>query len=249
MTAKNNFYSGTSGLVMPVAKALYPPEYKDASRLTYYASLFTSIEINSSFYKMPQATTIYKWALSVPESFQFTFKLLKNVTHIKGLNFDSVELKKFMETISVVGSKRGCLLVQFPPGLKFERLNEVQHLLDEIKSIDPENEWRVAVEFRDASWYTKEVYDVLDYYHTTMVIHDLPTSASPSIRLAADFCYLRFHGPGGRYRGSYEMDFLQQYATQVAAWLRAGKDVYCYFNNTMGDAVKNLQELNRLVNV
>ncbi len=83
----NTFYSGTSGLVLPVPKLLYPAEFQDKSRLTYYASLFNSIEINSSFYKIPQIPTVCKWAESVPDNFQFTFKLSKAITHAKGLEF------------------------------------------------------------------------------------------------------------------------------------------------------------------
>ncbi len=84
-SGNHTFYSGTSGLVVPVPQALYPPEFKGKSRLNYYASLFNSIEINSTFYKMPKISTVSNWAESVPDEFRFTFKLSKAITHAKGL--------------------------------------------------------------------------------------------------------------------------------------------------------------------
>ncbi len=80
-----------------------------------------------------------------------------------------------------------------------------------------------------------------------MVIHDLPASITPITESKGSFMYLRFHGSGGRYRGSYSDDFLFEYAQYIKTWFSKGKNVYCYFNNTMGDAVKNLQVLNGLL--
>ncbi len=120
-------------------------------------------------------------------------------------------------------------LVQFPPGLKVEKSNQLEKLLMSIKNIDPNHLWKVAVEFRNSSWYHQEIYDLLNQYITSMVIHDLPASATPLINFNTTFIYLRFHGPGGRYRGSYTDDFLYQYAQYVAAWRNKGKAVYFYF--------------------
>ena len=108
-------------------------------------------------------------------------------------------------------------------------------------------EWKVAVEFRNASWYNEEVYALLDGYNVSLVIHDVPASTTPIIDSKTGFRYLRFHGPGGRYRGSYTDEFLKGYADHIKAWIKKGKTVYVYFNNTMGDAVGNLQTLNRMV--
>jgi len=80
-----------------------------------------------------------------------------------------------------------------------------------------------------------------------MVMHDLHVSAPPD-EYKSNCVYLRFHGAGGRYRGSYEADFLQEYAGYINEWKKEGKNVYIYFNNTMGDAVKNLQTLNIFLN-
>lgn len=85
MDDRQDFYTGTSGLSLPFPKHSFPPEFQDKSRLTFYASLFNSIEINSSFYKLPMASTVKKWAESVPDNFLFTFKLWREITHNKGL--------------------------------------------------------------------------------------------------------------------------------------------------------------------
>lgn len=244
---KSKFYSGTSGLVLPVPRTLYPAEFQGASRLKYYSSLFNSVEINSSFYKMPMVSTINKWINSVPDGFQFTFKLSKAITHSKGLNFNTEDLANFMQTIAYAGNKKGCLLIQFPPALKIEMIKEVEKLLIEIYKTDPQQLWKVAIEFRNLSWYHNDVYDLLAQHNASLVIHDLPASSTLIMNVATSFVYLRFHGPGGRYRGSYDDDFLYQHAEHIKAWISAGKTIYCYFNNTMGDAVKNLTTLNNLV--
>jgi uncharacterized protein YecE (DUF72 family) len=80
-----------------------------------------------------------------------------------------------------------------------------------------------------------------------MVIHDLPASTTPLIDSPVNTRYFRFHGPGGRYRGSYTDEFLFEYAQHIKTGLTERKTIYCYFNNTMGDAVKNLQDLNSMV--
>ena len=244
----NKFYSGTSGLVLPVPQSLYPAEFQGKSRLQYYSALFNSVEINSSFYKNPKASTINKWAESVTENFEFTFKLSKNITHIKGLDFKPEDIKNFIETINFIGNKKGCLLAQFPPGLKIEASKQLQKLLDIINLANNTEGWKIAVEFRHSSWYNDEVYDMLIKNKASIVIHDLPASATP-IKTLGNVVYLRFHGPGGRYRGSYPDDFLLTYSKYIKAWMGEGKTIYCYFNNTMGDAVKNLQTINDYVQV
>ena len=245
-TPPTKFYSGTSGLAMPVPQSEYPPAFQGKSRLEYFAHLFNSLEVNSSFYKLPKVATVSKWAESVPKNFQFTFKLSKTITHAKGLAFAEADVKQFMEMVAFVGDKKGCLLAQFPPSVKIEKFDKVKELLQCITDANKDG-WRIAIEFRNASWYTDEVYKLLEKYNISLVIHDVPASATPIIDSNADFRYMRFHGPGGRYRGSYSDDFLQEYAIHIKSWVKKGKTVYVYFNNTMGDAVGNLQTLNKLV--
>lgn len=243
---KPTVYSGLSGLQLPIPKYLFPEPYQNTSRLTYYASLFNSIEINSSFYMIPSAKTMTKWAASVPDYFRFTFKLWKGITHTKRLEFNDADVRSFMTAINGVQDKKGCLLIQLPPSLGSAFMGQLKHLLDVIKESQSEG-WKLAVEFRNASWYQESVYDMLQEYHVGLVIHDIPKSATPFLNQQTDFIYLRFHGPTGNYRESYSEDFLNEYPMTIHEWLEAGKSVYVYFNNTMGDAFNNLQTLNKML--
>ncbi|MCE7063918.1 DUF72 domain-containing protein [Dyadobacter sp. CY326] len=245
---ESKFYSGTSGLVLPVPnKQFYPEEYKDKSRLTYYASLFNSIEINSSFYKVPLASTVRNWATQVPDSFVFTFKLWRDITHNKGLIFNPDDVSRFMQVINEIGSKKGCLLVQFPPSLKAILLPQLETLLNTIAAADPEKLWKVALEFRHNSWYEDEVFELIEHFGFEIVIHDKPGSAPGLLESEGDFKYVRFHGPNGDYRGQYEDAFLYEFAEQMQDWIADGKTVFAYFNNTMGEAIKDLNLLNATI--
>jgi uncharacterized protein YecE (DUF72 family) len=243
----DSFYSGLSGLQLDIPKYLYPPPFENASRLTYYSSFFNSIEFNSSFYKIPQAATVSKWAALVPEYFKFTFKLWKEITHSKGFNFREEDVSAFLKSINSVHDKKGCLLIQFPPSLDKHNIVQLDKLLRCIKEIDTIKEWKIAVEFRNKSWYHKSVYDLLHFYRAAIVIHDIPKSVTPLIHHKSDFMYIRFHGPTGNYRDSYSEDFLNEYVTYINEWMEEGKTVYVYFNNTLGDALNNLKTLNSLL--
>jgi uncharacterized protein YecE (DUF72 family) len=243
-----NYYFGTSGLTLPVPNKLYyPEEFKDRSRLCYYASLMNTIEINSSFYKIPQIATMKKWAADVPDDFKFTFKLFKVITHNKDLAFDQNVVSRFIHTISHVGDKKGCLLVQFPPSIRIGHFSQLRNLMNVLRSEDPEMQWKIAFEFRHPSLYVDEVYELLETYQLGMVIHDKSPANSPITDSDLDFIYLRFHGPSGNYRGSYPDDILYEYASYITEWLREDKKVFVYFNNTMGEAYANLNTLRQII--
>ncbi|MBB1284942.1 DUF72 domain-containing protein [Flavisolibacter sp. BT320] len=245
MENRLTFYSGTSNIVLPVKQSNYPPQFKGASRLTYYASIHSSVEINSSFYKIPKPATVSKWQESVPHHFRFTFKLPKTVTHAKGLQFNAQDLDTFTAAIAQAGDKKGCLLVQLPPSAKSDLQESLEGILETLAS-DAKG-WHLAVEFRDPTWYNSTVYRMLCYFNAGMVEQDMPRSATPRVRVAEDFHYLRFHGPEGTYRGSYADEYLAGQAKRIAAWLKEGLEVYAYFNNTMGNALENEGTLNQMV--
>lgn len=240
------FYSGISGVALPMTRSQYPPEYQGKSRLQYYASLFNSVEVNSIFYKLPRTSTVANWRESTPDDFRFTFKVSKTITHVKELNFSNEDVKAFVNTVEEIGHKKGCLLAQFPPSLKIDRINELQNLLEAVGEATNDS-WRIAMEFRNTSWYEREVYELLNEFNVTLVMQDIPASATPLSSLIGDSVYLRFHGPEPRYRGDYSDDHLRKYASMIQNWMKDGKTVFAYFNNTMGSAVKNLQTLNAFV--
>ena len=247
MMADGNFYSGTSNLVVPVKnKTFFPDEYRDKTRLCYYGSLFNSVEINSSFYKMPLARTVAKWTSEVPDDFRFTFKLIQSVTHSIKRQFNMDPVKEFMERINAAGAKRGCLLVQLPPSFSIDII-QLGGLLSTFATIKADQQWPLAVEFRHASWYTDPVFELLNSYNAAMVLHDMRKCPAPVELTSDQLVYLRFHGPEGGYRGSYTEQFLAEYASYIHEWMDEGRTVYAYFNNTMGSAVQNLMTLNDLV--
>jgi uncharacterized protein YecE (DUF72 family) len=110
--------------------------------------------------------------------------------------------------------------------------------LEELQS-----QWPLAVEFRHRSWYTESTYEILERFGAALVLHDLSASATPLNAFQGKFRYVRFHGPDGRYRGSYDDEFLSEYASYIWEWLQDGQDVYVYFNNTAGAAVQNIMTL------
>lgn len=241
-------YAGTSGMVLPYKnQGFYPEIYQGKSRLEVYSHILNSLEVNSIFYKLPQPATIARWNEQVDEAFRFTFKLWKEVTHSPSLDFSRQNLMKYIEVITPAVEKAGCLLVQFPPSVSFRFFKKVDSLLQEIQDLSG-GAWPLAVEFRNPGWYKDEVYELMDACKATMVYHDKRGSESPQPQLAADHIYLRFHGPSGDYKGSYDNNILHEYAGYIKNWLNTDKTVYIYFNNTMGGALANVQFIRDMVN-
>lgn len=240
---KGEFFGGTSGLQIEVPKRDFAPEYSHLSRLGYYSLQEKSIEINSSFYKIPQARTIARWATEVSAGFRFTFKLWKGITHEKNLFFNPQDVGRFIAAIRLSRSQQGCLLIQFPPSLQVSALPQLERLLDTLST----GTWPLAVEFRHASWYKDEVFELLNQYQAAMVLQDMPKSTTPMEITADDLVYLRFHGPSGNYKGSYSESFLAEYASYICEWQEEGKNIYAYFNNTAGAALENLHLLKRFL--
>lgn len=236
-------YIGTSGIVVPYKNQLaYPEALKGLSRLSVYSTIFNSLEVNSIFYKLPRPATIAQWSESVSEEFRFTFKLWKQITHSPRLDFNNTDLVKYFEVIVPAREKAGCLLVQFPASVKCGFIKKVGALLSDIQELN-DGVWPVAVEFRSPCWYKDETYELLNQHHASLVYHDKWGSESPQPDLEADQVYLRFHGPRGDYKGSYDPGLLHEYAGYVMDWMHSGKSVFIYFNNTIGDALGNAQAL------
>lgn len=191
--------------------------------------------------------TVTKWIEQVPEDFKFTFKLWKEITHQKNLDFKEADVERFFSVMASAGYKKGCILIQFPPSLTKVNVHQLDALLRCVGQDNINHEWKIAVEFRHKSWYTDDVYEMLENHSVALVIQDIPKSLTPMMTHTSDFIYVRFHGPTGNYRDSYSESFLAEYATYIKEWLEEGKTVYAYFNNTMGDAFRNLETLNRFI--
>src|SRR6201989_3435043 len=209
-----HFYGGTSGLKISIPKRDFPVEHAHLSRLGYYALQENSIEINSSFYKLPQTKTVNRWATEVPGDFRFTFKVWKGITHQKNLIFNADDVEHFKNSVTIATDHRGSLLVQLPPSMQVSAKSQLKELLEVIG-----NDWPIAVEFRNTSWYNDGVFEMLFNAGAAMVLQDFPKTATPIELTSDDFVYLRFHGPSGNYKGSYSEGFLYEYAMYINEWL------------------------------
>lgn len=238
---------GTSGIVVPGSKETFPAEFQSKSRLSYYSSLFNTLEINSSFKKLPLPSTFAKWSAEVPDNFQLTVKLWKEITHIKQLDIDLQNIDHFLFAANHIDNKKGCLLIQLPGSITADYIYKVEAILQKLQQLDEGNSWRKAIEFRSITWYNETVYELLKKYAVSMVLQDMPKSKNLVPHENERFFYFRFHGPKGDYRGSYDKWFLEEQAEKMRYCINSGKDVYAYFNNTMGNAYENAVLLRHLV--
>ena len=236
---------GTSGIVVPGTKISFPEAFKSGSRLHYYGSLFNTLEVNSSFYKIPLPKTFEKWVTEVPTDFTFTIKLWQGITHAKNLDYNAEDIDLFIHAVNQVGDKKGCLLVQFPAGIHDSHINKLEEMLERLHQ---HSSWTIAVEFRHLSWYRDATYKLLDKYCATIVFHDMPNSKTPLDYVDPKTLYCRFQGPTGKYNGGYPDDFIREFADQCLRWRNMGKEIYVYFNNTIGEALQNAQFLQKLIN-
>ena len=242
MTKGATFYCGTSGLVLPVPnKQAFPAEYRAGTRLTYYSTLFNSLEVNSSFYKIPRAATFAKWVTEVPDDFRFTVKLWRGITHAPSLAFAPSAIDLFMQAAAHLRPKKGCLLIQLPPGARVDRAPQLERLLEAVAR--QAEGWKLAIEFRDNSWYVDATDALLERFSAGRVLQDMPASLNWEETTIASFVYLRYHGPAGDYRGGYSKERLSRDASRIKNWLAEGKEVYVYFNNTIGSALPDAQFL------
>lgn len=219
----------------------YPERLAKKDYLRFYSERFDTVEINSSFYRLPGETALENWRSSTPPGFVFSVKASRLITHNKKLKDPGSTLPLFLERIRILGEKLGPVLFQLPPAwnLNAGRLREFLEALP--KGL------RCAFEFRNAGWFTEEVYSILKGHNAAFCIYGLAGVESPRV-VTADFVYVRLHGPSGAYSGSYSDEDILDWAKETAKWLGGGLDVYFYFDNDeAGYAVKDALRLKRKV--
>ena len=225
-------------------RRVYPQGLPPTRWLEHYARLFDTVEVNTTFYRLPRRESVARWVEQTPEDFVFAVKMSRYVTHIKRLADLEGRLARFYERIEplVESPKLGPVLWQLPPTFKRddERLASALELLPE---------GRHCFEFREPSWYADEVYALLREHGVALVIPDSPKYPFRTLELTADWTFLRFHhGSRGR-RGNYSKSELEEWAQRIEAWRRE-VDVYAYFNNDWeGFAVANGRWLRRRLGV
>lgn len=217
----------------------YPPGLAQDKWLAYYAGRFTTVEINSTFYRLPEAKTFRDWARRVPAKFVFAVKASRFITHIKRLKDPEQSLKLFLSRALLLRKKLGPILFQLPPQMKCDR----ERLERLIACLRRRRNLRIVLEVRHESWLTQEVYDLLESAGWTLCLADYPGLDGEPPPLGP-FCYIRRHGTTALYGGCYSDEQLARDAEFAMKLAEQGNDVYIYFNNDAeAYAVKNAQTL------
>jgi uncharacterized protein YecE (DUF72 family) len=212
---------GTSGYNYPEWKgSFYPPDLPAAKFLPYYAGKFPTVEINYTFYRMPTPKLIAGWRAQVPESFRFTLKAPKRITHDRRLRAAEVAeaLEGFMAAANELGPQRAALLFQLPPNLKKDL-----PLLNEFLALLPPRTI-AAFEFRHESWLADEVFDALRGRNIALCIADSETRETPLITTAS-YAYLRLRDEG------YADADIAEWAKTAHDLSRECSDVFVYFKH------------------
>jgi uncharacterized protein YecE (DUF72 family) len=219
----------------------YGDELAPIDMLPFYAGQFDTVEINNTFYALPSLETAQKWREKTPPGFVFAIKASRFLTHLKRLLDTGEGLRKFFEIIESLGEKAGPILFQLPP-----RWRANADRLSNFISALPTN-YRYAFEFRDPSWFSPVIYDILRNRNIALCITNRKDEDSPA-ELTADFTYIRFHGGAPSTHGKYESATLSRWASTIDDWRSRLDAIYVYFNNDWeGFAIENATELRGLV--
>jgi uncharacterized protein YecE (DUF72 family) len=224
----------------------YPAHLKPGRWLEFYASHFGTVEVNSTFYRLPERRVFEGWRRRTPDGFTFAVKASRFITHMKKLAQPHVHVARLLRHASGLGSKLGVVLIQLPPSWKFNagRIEALGGYLAR-QSVVPKV--RVALEVRHESWLREECFEVLRRHNMALVLDDWP-GLNVRRPVTADFVFVRRHGPESVYASSYPDSALRADARRIRAWLREGRDVHVYFNNDVsGHAVRNAATLKRLL--
>jgi uncharacterized protein YecE (DUF72 family) len=222
---------------------LYPPGTPPRDRLGYLTQRFSTVELNASFYRWPQAATFASWRRRLPGGFQLSVKAPRGLTHAKKLYAPEAWAGRIASSWHELGDKRAVLLVQLPPG----QARDDDRLAYFLRCLPP---WiRVAAEFRHPSWHDDGVFALLERHQAAYCV--MSGAQLPCVlRATAPFVYVRLHGPdtGHLYAGSYSDADLHWWATRIREWAGAGREVFAYFNNDGGgNAVRNAETLRAML--
>ncbi len=220
--AQHALYAGTSGWAYPTWKPdFYPAKLPAAKFLEFYASRLNTVEVNYTFRKLPSAAQLNKWLAATPAEFRFSFKAPQSITHIRRLRDCGQELAAFVASLRPVvkAGKQAALLFQFPPNFragsqgKDKQSNQQAFgdFLNEARKLLEREEWRAAVEFRDASWFTEKTYDALQNSNVALCQAESDELATPNVR-TADYLYTRMRC--STYTESRLSEAFQQLETQ-----------------------------------
>jgi uncharacterized protein YecE (DUF72 family) len=242
-------YVGTSGWNYKHWRNLIYPEGMGQKRwLDFIVEHFDTVEINTSFYRIPKKETIAGWQETTPKRFLFALKLWRGITHYRKLKNCETFTANFLKVAETLPqNRRAPLLIQLPPnqGKDLDKLVDYVRILRDLS----DKRWRIAVEFRNDGWLEEDTYKALDKENIALCIHDMIGKANTDHPNCTSFVYIRRHGTAeGRYAGSYSPKQLRADAEHVRKLTAEGRSVFIYYNNDIGGhAFRNAQDLRRML--
>lgn len=235
------YYIGCSGFYYSAwRKHFYPSDIKPKEWLHYYNTIFNTVELNSTFYKLPKLADLQKYYAATDGAFCFSVKMSKYVSHIKRLKDCAQEISDFHALIEEgLHDKLACVLYQMPPSFHYNEEN-IERILNIPSS--PSN----VIEFRHASWWNEDIYATLRKHNITMCNVDFPHMPVPMADTSNNF-YMRMHGNPILFKSEYSMDDLIALAEAIPAHT---VNNYIYFNNTYFDAgYTNAAQLKQVLDI
>ena len=224
--------------------AVYPERLPRRRWLEHYTSLFPTVEVNATFYRLARPSAVRVWRETAPDGFEFVLKGSRFITHMKKLGDPAEALERFFEPLDAVLDRTSVILWQLPGrwGRDVERLDTFLTALPAA--------YRYAVEFRDDDWFHRDSYEVLDRHGVANVWLSSSLTSAHSLVQTGGHVYLRFHGldPHEPYRYDYARDELRRWASRLSRVTANGTPAWVFFNNDhAGNAVRNARELMELL--
>lgn len=207
----------------------YPDEVRKKDALRYYASQFDAAELNAPFYRTPTMEAVQGWHDQTPEHFRFSWKASKFITHWRRLLSAEQSVALLEERLGPLQEKAGPVLFQLPPKMQADR----ERLAAFLAILNPAR--RYSFEFRHPSWYEPSIFRLLGDFDVSLCLSDHAAAPAP-IERTASWIYVRNHGPGGRYHGTYSDQALGGWAQHINGWIDEGRDVWCFFDNDVKSA-------------
>ena len=209
---------GTSGYSYKEWKGnFYPGDLPAKEMLAYYSRRLPAVEINNTFYRLPQPAMVENWRDQVPDDFRFSIKATQRITHIKRLKNCADETKYLLDTAALLEARLGVVLFQLPPNSKkdAERLKDFLDLLP--------GDQRAAFEFRHESWFDDEVFQLLQAKNCALVVSDTDEKPLSEIISTVDWGYLRLR------KTNYESSDLVEWMKRVQD--QKWKDAFIFFKH------------------
>lgn len=234
---------GCSGFLYDDWKGtFYPDELSRRQWLEYYCKKFQTVELDVTFYKLPEKETFSRWYSETPENFSISLKGSRFITHVKKLKSPLEPLDVFFLRATALKEKFGVVLWQFPPDFKAD-LEKLRVFLEALSPYKIRN----TFEFRDKSWINKKVISLLEKNNMGLCISDWPEFLN-DLPATTDFVYMRRHGIDGKGASCYNTEQLKADAKMINKFLKQGKDVFIYFNNdAFGHAPNNAEQLRNIL--